>query len=872
MARLTKGRSRGGGAAAADPQQPSTTTAKAPPPTHSEWRHGPVAAAINAAIGMMAAAVAGRLAHAHTQPVWALVAGFTFAAALLFAGRMRTVVAGGEQVRRPLSTRSVVYRFTAMATAGVWLWVQLADFSHVDLVALGPALVFTAVGGALLLAVAILFRAGQARFAVLAMFLAGPVVTFAGWKLIHATGTGIFFTTAPVTSHTILAWEWEAGLTLVGLAVLYGIFGAACANHELNGDAAQVRTLLARSGSAARLYMQLMLRDLTRNPNLEVTAGPTPWTNGAGQDYIVDGSTDGVTADDLGAAHIKNAVAARLRLKPGCGVEMVPGEHRGLTILSVSLVNKIKDDHRYPMDRVTPRSIYNPIPVGVLRDGTEVGPTLRENSLFVWGQKRSGKTTTLFDLMAGINQCTDALIWVIDLGGGGAAAEFIYAAAAGRCNRPGVDWVATTLHEAALMADALYNIAVTRKKVYQWRKRLADTNLLPLDAEVPQVFVVIDEGAELMGERVTRGDEGFLAGKVRDRLEACIRIGGDSGTGVVLSGLRAVADVVDPGVLAQMGARIGMRVSETRELAYGFGQDYSLNPADVPYQGSGFIEVGPGSTPRVFKAYQITPSGIHDLTVRTADWQPVLDFHSRRAAGPAYAQRWDRTWQLIQDEHGNPVLSGPPAHWDPVPAGPVLPPGSTGGPVAVDADPAPPAADPPLPPVGPPPPATGDVNVADAVRPPEFTDFRSAEQTLRDADAVMNELGFTPTGDTDFDELMAGAWAAPPALRGRVDLTNLPPAPKPAHLEERDNPTGRQVLEELVRQAGPAGLTMKDICVRLTTGGSWGDPVEVSRQTVDAWLKAARHPEPGEPDSPARWLAKRSGRQPYIHRDNASGG
>lgn len=909
------------------PARRKGATTAAPPREHSEWRFGPVGGAVAVAIWSLLTVEVGRLAHAHIQPVWALVGGFAIAVTLLFAGRMRTVQVGMQQQSRPLAVRSLVFRFTAASTTGVWLWVQLADFSAVN--GAGVLSALAVLGGVLVMAgvTIALVKAGMLKLAVP---LAVPTLAglfYGAMRLFESTGLAIFLVTEPLTLDSDMSWLWPACGSLALMVVVFAIMGAACANHERAEDAARMRFMLAKSGSADRAALQAMLREHARAPQLVVTAGPTRWPNGAGENYTIDGSADGLSAQDLSAVHVKNSLASKLKLPPGCGVEAVIGSNRGETIMGISRIDKIKEDHLYPMTEIKQRSIYNPIPLGVLRDAVEAGVSLRENSLLLWGQKRSGKTTSLYDLITGLAQCTDAMIWVIDLGGGGAAIPFMYAAAEGRVDRPVIDWIATTLEETALMAECAYQIAITRKKVYQYRKRLAADNLLPLDAEVPEIVIVIDEGKMIMGEGVTKREDGYAAGLIRDRLEQVVDVAGDSGVNMVLSVLRATSDAVDPGVLAQMGCRVGMRVSDTKELAYGFG-DWSLNPDDAPYKGSGFIVPENGASPRVFKAFQITPPMIDEVAVITAPWRPFLDDKSRAAAGMAYAKRWERTWSLICDDKGDPILTSAP-NWDIAPTGstagqaqvapaatavavmdppapptggpgsqPPPPPGPQasygpppGTPPALPYNPGP-AGTPPVPPQpvqpprpptggdGQPPAAPGDdrptreelhagVDFSKALQPPGEFDLTSPEELLKQTDSLLNGIGFAGTGDAEFDQVINGGWTAPnPDLAGPGTVE----VPKPAHLEEAENPGGRAVLAEILRQAGPGGLQMKDICTRLTTGGPWGPKVEVARQTVDTWLKEGIPTEEGGACiDPARALYRKVKRGWYAHRTPVQG-
>src|SRR4051812_19334738 len=113
-----------------------TTASKAAPtraagsarPPHHAFRHTPGAAGVHPRLGGLLLARVARLSHHYTAPLWALLGGGVLAVALVLQGALRT---GPDGKHRPLSGRSLAYRASAGATAGVWLWAQVADFSVV---------------------------------------------------------------------------------------------------------------------------------------------------------------------------------------------------------------------------------------------------------------------------------------------------------------------------------------------------------------------------------------------------------------------------------------------------------------------------------------------------------------------------------------------------------------------------------------------------------------------------------------------------------------------------------------------------------------------------------------------------------------------
>lgn len=819
----------------------------------SDWAHGPVAGAINASLVTILIAVAIRVFH--LPPGLGLLVGTVMAAALVAAGQMRKP--------RRLALRSQVYRGAAMLTAGGWLWIETADFTHLG-AGVKTGLTMFGLAGAGALVMVVLLRKGRGLLALVATgftFLCGGT----GGVLLLNSGVGRVFTvTVPLTRANFGGFIGHAILSVAIFAAVFAVLGRACANHEQDLDDVLERALLMRSHGREMMVMQALLRGAVRAPNLRVTKFEK-WDNAAGENYIIDGTEDGTTPSDITAQ--KDTLASKLDLPTGCGVEAVQGVSRGRIVVAVSRVNKIKDDHVYP-DTYKQRSIYNRLPIGVLRDGTEVGIALRESSAFVFGQKRSGKTTTLYDIAAGICQCTDAMIWVIDLGGGGVALPFLYPYAQGRVRTPAVDWVATTVDEAKKMADLALAIATDRKATQGHRKLAANTNLLPLGPDLPEIIIMIDEGRQIMGESTTMTWE---AKQVRGILEDIVAVGGDSGVNVVFSGLNATQGVIDREILSHLAIRVGMRVTEGRELAYGFDADYTLNPADIPYQGAGFVKASHEEGTRVFKAYLLEPRQMGEIAVAAADWRPELDDRAKAMGGGIYADRWSRTKHLLRDEAGNMLID-------------VANPGVRVS-TAVATLPAQPATDgggeDAQPPAGGQQPGSdgrvayrpGDhdgIDMNNAAKPfhvPGSPDDviaradRSNERLHDAASAADDDQDDEDRRDLDdhevrrrFESMMKDGfdWSDPAAW---------PEPPAPPGIETDRNPHGPAVLEKLVRHAGEDGIAAKDIKEKLKLGGPWGPPILVSDQTIHEWLAPGRRPAP--------WLAKRRARAPYVHRQFA---
>lgn len=873
-----------------------STRRQPPPPPYSDFRHGPVAAAFNASVGSLFATTIGKFIG---LPPWlGLAAGLLLAVCLVWAGRHRQP--------RALSRVSLVYRAVAMGGAGVWVWWQLADFATPALndAQIAVQLIAWPVTGLAILAgvsvprlplmLRIVLPGTVGLFStVLTVVMWGPV-----WAWVHAALTVTDrLPWGPQHLAANASWLGYAALSLTFIAAPLAVLGAAFANRERTADeelALAERAAGPANASAEARRMRRMICDLTNEwtewkaadgtatkvGNLKIT-DVRFWDNKAGETYIIDlsGNKKGTTRSAL--RRYCEDLATKLNLPEGCGVEVntEKGMSRGVAALDVCRVNVLEQELLYP--EIRPRSILNPLPIGRTRSGKEIGPYFRESSAYLWGQKGSGKTNIVSVIISGALQCTNCLVWVIDLNGGGAAAPFLEAFKEGRVDRPCIDWVATTMAEVVEMVQVGKAIALDRKKYYRKLKKLHDTNLMPVGTgeqgqPPPEILIVIDEGKTILGS--TNADDDTRDAQAG--LDDIMDLARDAAVNIVFSGLRATADVADTGFKAGTSIRIGMRVMDSQELAYGFG-DYNLNPEEAPYPGSGFVCVGhEESSIQVFKGYHVKPSRMEEIGEQTTGWRPYLDERSLQTAGVRYANRWRRTARQIWDEDlPDSVINygiGPVTPSDrqqAAAAGPSLPQGSGTTTAVMD----PPADD-----------LTAGAGSAPTISMPTGEGFgglfanaqrnKEADRERRRRDAEQAAGGPPPPAgppagggegrpepdldddereqaefDRRFADLVGNATVLP------EDPRQWPRVPDSAEAELAQAGEGsRQVLERLVLLHGPLGW--EEMYAKLRAGGDWGPPVKISRVWMGRLLK-----KPNSND-PVEWLADRRKGEPYDHR------
>ncbi len=883
---------------------------------HHEFKHTPAGAAINTFLVTMFVATVGKLLG---LPPWvALLAAGTTAGAL--------VVAGLNRRPRPLSRGSLIFRVVAVGSAGLWTWWQLATFTNpgLSVVQAGALLIAWPVALLLLLAATGLTRVpAVVRFALPGMaILFALSLTMVMRQDVVSWLHDVLFVTDRLPwggEHLTANGEWagkSAVSLVVGIAPMTAL-GVVFANREQDADeaaAALNRAAVPRSADERAKVMLKLICDATNE--YRQLPGPTPqsqrvqvaavriddvrpWENGGGETYVVNL----VDAKNTTVKHLRTHTdlwATKLNLPAGCGIEVLDGttdpDHdygRAIALLKVARKNVLRDKIPYPA--LMQRTIMNMLPIGVTRDGRDIGPWLRENSLFLAGQKGSGKTGTIFDLIAGLCQCTDVIVWGIDLNGGAAFAPFLRGWANGEVDRPCIDWVATTMPEVQLMTQAAVNIALDRKIFYRDLKFKFNTNLMPVGNGAPgnpppQLAIVIDEGAEVMG---TNGGEVTEADREsKAAIETIMRVARDAGVNILFCGLRATQDVASGAFKAGARARIGHRVSEANELAWLFFNNYNIKTEEIVGPGSGFICTGEDTDEiQAFKSYFLDPDGCYTIGVQTTPWRPYLDARGLEIAGRPYTGRWKRTARYLfpdsphldrlssygsvhtadddqgaaagtatavfGDQPGTQSLSGVSTTYFQPPTG------KNGAGNFADmmaaaeeamrkwrGEPAPEPADEPAAPPRPVPPAGGGEHGGGAADDDNELDEAAVQARYNEAfEAVVARLK---------ESEQTGAQLDPADPANRFPVTG--------DAEEAANPASREILERLVKHVGRIRGPLKrtTMLALLNQGGDWGPATPMSPQGMQRLLYKKGTTEPVE------WLAPRAPREPYQHRDNVS--
>ncbi|MGW7609171.1 hypothetical protein ACWGKW_18230 [Streptomyces sp. NPDC054766] len=441
-----------------------------------------------------------------------------------------------------------------------------------------------------------------------------------------------------------LTWAALGSLATIGVGI-----GAAARSTALYEEAreeeaiaAEQRQIAAELSAERRAIAAEWVDRIQRVCSITVRVlGVEMWETGAGFSIDAELPPGGATWNKIAGESPR--LSADARLPHGCTATASPGIHQGRVIVDVTTVNVLEEERTYPAN-YGPLSIHTGIPWGYRTNAEQILAYLREQCALIVGPTGSGKTNMVHAILAGFARAEDILTWVIDLNAGSAGLPWVLPALNGELVRedgkpvrPGIDWLAGTYDEALTMLDTAVRVAKQRKMGYQDLLSKANTDLLPVSAKIPQIMLVIDEGAEILAstDREIR--------KLGDKILEVIRIARAMGVRTVLTALGATGSVLSNLMIRREAkVRVALTGGETEgmDLSKMFPGSRGLRVDQAPHKGAGFMGT-PESPAALFKAWRILPNQIREITAATSDRHPTLDAVSAKAAGPAYARRWD---------------------------------------------------------------------------------------------------------------------------------------------------------------------------------------------------------------------------------------
>ncbi|GHH82834.1 MULTISPECIES: hypothetical protein [Streptomyces] len=452
-----------------------------------------------------------------------------------------------------------------------------------------------------------------------------------------------------------LSWAALGSLATIGVGM-----GAAARATLLHEEARELEAIAAAERQVAR-ELSAERRQIAAEwvDRIQRVCGVTVrvlavemWPTGTGFTIDAELPPGGITYDRI--ARESARLSADARLPHGCTATASQGIDQGRVLVDVTTVNVLAAEVTYPSD-YGPLSLHSGIPWGLRTNADEIRAYLREQCALVVGPTGSGKTNMVHTILAGFARATDVLTWVIDLNAGSAGLPWVRPAldSSGQTAdgmRPGVDWLAASHEEAALMLDAAVRIAKHRKMAYQDLMSKANTDLLPISDRIPQIMIVIDEGAEILAssDRESR--------KLAEKILEVIRIARAMGIRTVLTALGATGAVLGNLMIRREAkVRVALTGGETEGMDLGkqFPGSRGLRVDQAPYKGAGFMGT-PESPAALFKSWRILPNQIRDIVAATSDRHPTLDATSAKAAGPDYARRWDHVRTAWMRDHAAP--------------------------------------------------------------------------------------------------------------------------------------------------------------------------------------------------------------------------
>ncbi|WP_329420583.1 hypothetical protein OG810_17290 [Streptomyces sp. NBC_01693] len=456
----------------------------------------------------------------------------------------------------------------------------------------------------------------------------------ASW-LVGAGWTTWAMTTGPLT------WAALGSLAVIGVGI--GTTAHSTLLHEeareLEALAAAERQVAAELSAGRRAIAAEWVDRVQRvcGITLRVLAVEM-WPTGTGFTIDAELPPGGTTYGRIAQESAK--LSADARLPHGCTATAGPGIDQGRVLIDVTTKNVLEQEVFYPSD-YSRLSIHTGIPWGLRTNADEIKAYLREQCALVVGPTGSGKTNMVHTILAGFARAEDVLTWVIDLNAGSAGLPWARPAFDTHGHpvdgiAPGIDWLAASHQEALVMLNAAVRIAKHRKTAYQDLMAQANTDLLPISAQIPQIMLVVDEGAEILSSN----DRELK--KLAALILEVIRIARAMGIRTVLTALGATSSVVG-NLMIRREAKVRVALTggekEGMDLGKQFPGSRGLKPEQAPYKGSGFMGT-PESEVGLFKSWRILPNQIRDIVTATSSIHPTLDKPSAKVAGDAYADRW----------------------------------------------------------------------------------------------------------------------------------------------------------------------------------------------------------------------------------------
>lgn len=444
------------------------------------------------------------------------------------------------------------------------------------------------------------------------------------------------------TSQTT-PWARNPALAAGAGGVLFGMVYHALRSREQKAeDANKAAETAARKSRYEELLRVVGIKGLKEARRTPFPAGKTIHLT-----LPVDGSVTLARLQEK--AEALDIAAARAGLS--CTFDFERGDTPAEVKLHVFDTDVLAQEIPLPFNR-GPKSISEPIQLGLYATGEPVEVTFREVAALMVGLKGRGKSGLINTHLQHMTGCTDAVVWMLDGKGGETILPWLEPFLDGTTDRPVIDWPAVT--EAEFDAVLLATNAV---------RRFRSANRRPgPNPSRPSVLTIVEEASVITG--ATRYGGGNRVQLAQDG----VTLGRSSFLDWLFATQRATLDMLGSGSMkTNLDLRYGMGVQDVQEGRMIF-PDGAMARAlarigdSEEYRGS-FLMQAPGNR-RVMaaKGYWVHPDTIPSIATSNAQWCAELDRETadyvhetlvRAGIKGGYYGRWDRICEAL----GRPVPS-----------------------------------------------------------------------------------------------------------------------------------------------------------------------------------------------------------------------
>jgi S-DNA-T family DNA segregation ATPase FtsK/SpoIIIE len=519
----------------------------------------------------------------------------------------------------------MVFETAAIAVVAVFLTSVAARAEHVH--PWVPAGLLLAAGLITMITVTVVTASGPLGLTVFLWTLVLP-----GWLLY-----------AMLTSP----WTWTAVLALVIPAG--GVSAVTLVQYATHTDATRTETarlakveaarLVAEERAAAREHLG-SYETILANLGAPGVRAVSEQETSAGHVVTMELPTTGkVKLSTLQA--LADNIATAMRLPVG-GVSFEGGKDSGEVIMYLAVRDFLADELPFPAEYAD-RSINDPVNLGRQADGGPAEVLFREVAALLIGVSGSGKSNLMNVLIAWLTMCTDVVVWMIDLKGGRLAAPWIQPWVDGKCDRPAIDWVATTREEAEKMLNATDRIIDGRSESLEGGSKLIPT------ATRPQIVLFCDETSDLfVSSPDGTGPRGHVLAETgaritrKQRSEAVMALWGTQ---------KGTADFIPSAIKSQCKLRFALASASQADASAVIPDDTAAAKllASLIHAGTGLIWRPGRKVPVATKFFRLDPAEEADMrkVIRLATAagmsRPAPDPGALAAAGPDYGTRWERS-------------------------------------------------------------------------------------------------------------------------------------------------------------------------------------------------------------------------------------